>query len=462
MNETRKLKIKIAIIGAGSVAWSSSVVRDLCLTPSLYGSTIVLMDINKERLELTYNIAKRYSSEVKADLNFEKTMDRKEAIRDADFVINTAMAGGHEYYEKMRSISEKHGYYRGINSVEWNMVSDYHTIWGYYQFKLTMDIARDIEDLSPDAWLLQLANPVFENTTLISRETKVKVIGLCHGHLGYREIAGTLKLNPEELEVESVGFNHVIWMTKFKYKDSDAYYLLDEWIESKAKNYWEKWYTAQENPFDIQMSPAAVDMYKTYGLWPVGDTVRGGTWKYHWNLETKKYWFGPTGGPDSEIGWKIYLNWQKETLEEFSNAAKNPSEPLTKILPLQKSRESVVPIIDSIVNDKEGTYQVNVLNNGTLPGIPDNVAVEIPAKIDKFGVHRIKVRSLPRKIMKYVIYPRMMRMEWALEAFLEGGRDSLFNWLIVDPRTKSNEQVNRVIEDLLSLPENEEMKKHFR
>ncbi|MEM3945492.1 MAG: alpha-glucosidase/alpha-galactosidase, partial [Candidatus Micrarchaeia archaeon] len=172
---------KIAVIGAGSLAWSTTLVRDLCLTPSLKNSTISFVDINEERLNLIYTFAKRYASEVKAELNFEKTTNRREAIEGADFVINTAMAGGHSYYETMREVSEKYGYYRGINSVEWNMVSDYHTIWGYYQFKLALSIAKDIEELSPEAWLLQLGNPVFELTTLISRETKTNVIGLCHG-----------------------------------------------------------------------------------------------------------------------------------------------------------------------------------------------------------------------------------------------------------------------------------------
>ncbi len=456
------VKVKIAVIGAGSIAWSATLIRDLCLTKSLWGSTIVLMDINKERLDLIYTFAKRYSSEVKADLNFEKTMDRREAIKEADFVINTAMAGGHQYYEKMRAISEKYGYYRGINSVEWNMVSDYHTIWGYYQFKLMMDIARDIEELSPDAWLLLLANPVFEGTTLISRETKVKVIGLCHGHLGYIEISKVLGLDLEHVEAEAIGFNHVIWMTKFKYKGEDAYPLLDEWIDKKAEEYWRVWYQKQTNPFDIQMSPAAIDMYKRYGLFPVGDTVRGGTWKYHWNLEIKKKWFGPTGGPDSEIGWRLYLEGHEKRINAIAKAIQDQTVPLTKLFPPRRSHESVVPIMDSIANDRKGVYQVNILNKGVISGIPDNVAVEVPAEVDSKGVHRIPVEGLPKRIMKYVIYPRMLRMEWALEAFLEGGRDLLFDWLIVDPRTKSSEQVEKTIDAILSLPGNEEMARHFK
>ncbi|MCD6444160.1 alpha-glucosidase/alpha-galactosidase [Candidatus Bathyarchaeota archaeon] len=454
--------VKISVIGAGSIAWFSTLIHDLCLTKSLWGSTVSLMDINEERLNLSYLFAKRYASEVGADLKFEKTTDRRESLRDADFVINTAMAGGHQYYEDMRRISEKHGYYRGINSVEWNMVSDYHTIWGYYQFKLMMDVARDMEDICPDAWLILLANPVFEGTALISRESKVKVIGLCHGHLEARDIAHVLGLDLNDVEMEAIGFNHCIWLTKFRYKGENAYPLIDEWIEKKSQEYWKTWYKTQKSPFDLQMSPAAVDMYKTYGLFPVGDTIRSGTWKYHWNLELKKRWFGPVGGPDSEIGWRIYLENQRKWIDYLTERVRDQTKPLTDIFPSRLSEESVVPIIDSIANDRKGVYQVNIPNKGMIAGIPDDVVVEVPAEVDGKGLHRIYSGSLPKRVMNYVIYPRMLRMEWALEAFLEGGRDLLFEWLIVDPRTKSNEQVENVIDDLLSLPGNEEMAKHFK
>jgi len=453
--------IKLGIIGAGSIVWSSTVIRDLCLTKGLFGSTVALMDINKERLDLTYRFAKRYASEIKADLKFEKTLDRREAIKDADFVINTAMAGGHQYYEKMRSISEKYGYYRGINSVEWNMNSDYHTIWGYYQFKLMTDIARDVEELSPDSWLLLLANPVFEGTALISRNSEVKVIGLCHGHLGYREIAKILGFDLKDVDSVSAGFNHVIWLIKFHYRGENAYPFLDEWIEKKAEKYWRIWRRKQKNPFDIKMSPAAIDMYRRYGLFPIDDTVRGGTWKYHWNLRTKKKWFGPIGGPDSKMGWKMYLDGHEKHLKRIIAAIRDKKTPLTKLFPPMRSHESVVPIINSIANDEKGIYQVNIPNQGVIDGISSDVVVEAPAEIDGKGIHRKHIGSLPKRVMNYVIYPRMMRMEWALEAFIEGGKDLLFDWLVVDPRTKSTKQIEKVIDAILSLPGNEEMAKHF-
>ncbi|WP_438839347.1 alpha-glucosidase/alpha-galactosidase [Ignisphaera cupida] len=504
-------RIKVAFIGAGSAIWSSRIVMDLLIHEDLRNRVdIWLMDISDWRLNLIYGFAKRYIDELKVDAKVFKTKDRVEAIKDADFVINSAMAGGHSYYEKMREISEKYGYYRGINSVEWNYVSDYHTIWGYYQFKLMLDIAKDVEAYAPNAWLINVANPVFELTTLVTRMVKkVKFIGLCHGHLGFLKAVEVLGMrlakeklgrditslcamhDPEcystiaklidfkDLEVEMSGFNHVIWLTKFRYAGEDAYKYLNDWIKEDAEKYWNVWKEFTANPFDIDLSPAAIDMYKTYGLLPIGDAVRGGTWKYHWDLQTKKYWYGPYGGPDSEIGWAMYLAALRRSLESLAMAVEDMSTPLVHRYPPQSSGESIVEIIDAIVNDKPKEFyyiyvpgkeekikvpaplQVNIPNEGILNGIPNDVAVEIPVKIDGKGVHRKQLIQPPHKIYRYVLLHRLLRAEWALQAFLEGGRDSLIQWLVTDVRTKSMKQVEDVINALLKIPENEEMAKHY-
>ncbi len=457
------MPLKIAVLGAGSLFWSSSLIHDLLSTPEMNGSTVVLMDINKKRLEAIYRFAKKYSSEVKRNINFQKTIDRKEAIKDSDFVINVAMSGGHQYYERMRMISEKHGYFRGINSVEWNMVSDYHTIWGYYQFKLALTIAQDVEELSPNAWLLQISNPVLELTTLISRMTKVKVIGICHGHLDYKDIVGALGFNEREITVESIGLNHTIWMTKFRKGKEDLYPLFREWIDKTYLSFYKVWYmTSKSNPLSVQMSPAMVDMFNIYGLVPIGDTVRSGTWKYHRNLKTKKKWYGALGGFDSPEGWKFYLDMEKRNMKMIMNALEDPNIQLSRFFPSGISNEPVVPMINSLANDIKSLQQVNMLNDGVIDSIPYNVAVETPAIVDAKGVHRENGYRLPTKIINFSIKPRIQRMEWALEAFLEGGKEILFEWLVNDPRTRTDKQAERVIDALLSMKENKSMAKHFR
>lgn len=502
-------RVKIAFIGAGSAVWSSTIVVDFLVNERLRDRVdIWLMDIDPWRLEVIYGFTKRYIEELGVKARVYRTLDRKEAIRDADFVINSAMARGHSYYEMLREISERYGYYRGINSVEWNYVSDYHTIWGYYQFKLFMEIARDIEELAPNAWFINVANPVFELSTLAFRETKVKYIGLCHGHLGYlrsavpvlgmrlaREkgidiVSKCAREDPEcyfviqdlvdldELEVEMIGFNHVIWLTKFKYKDENAYSYIDDWIREDAERYWKTWIEHTYNPFDVELSPAAIDMYKTYGLLPIGDTVRGGTWKYHWDLKTKQYWYGPYGGPDSEIGWAMYLAHLKIKQQELARAVFDFSTPISSRYRPKPSGESLVEIVDSIVNGIEKDHyklypsipglkpikvpiQVNTLNRDVVSGVPSNVAVEVPARVSGKGTEPVVSVSLPSRVLKYVMLPRLVRAEWAIEAYLAGGREHLFNWLIVDPRTKNTKQVEEVVDAILKVPGNEEMARHY-
>ncbi|MEM2092110.1 MAG: alpha-glucosidase/alpha-galactosidase, partial [Candidatus Bathyarchaeia archaeon] len=316
----------------------------------------------------------------------------------------------------------------------------------------------------PDAWLIETANPVFEGTTLISRETKIKVVGVCHGHFGYKIIARAIGLNPDEVDAQMAGFNHCIWLTHFLYKGKNAYPLIDEWIEKEAPKYWRsKAYLKGAPWLTEQLSPAAVEMYRLYGLFPIGDTVRSvSPWWFHTSLKVKRRWFGPTGGFDSEIGWSLYLNSLRENLKRMVEAANDPSVQMTSIFPPVMSGEQHIPIIDAIVNDRETKLQLNVPNMGAINGIPDNVAVEIPVLVSGRGIQPIHIGSLPKRLMLHVMIPRMLRMEQILQAFLDGDIKSLLLMLMEDHRTKSFEGAKSLISEILAQPWNSEAAKHYK
>lgn len=304
--------VRISIIGAGSAQFSLGLVKDLCLTESLAGSQVCFMDISQERLEMIHKLAVRYAAEVGADLSFESAADRRASLRDADFVINTAYVKGHHHEQAMREVVAKHGYYHdGVN------------LGDFYQLRLALDIARSMEEICPDAWLIQSANPVFNCCTLMTRESSVKVCGLCHGHYGYHEIAETIGIDSDRVTWQAPGLNHDIWLTHFIYEGQDAYPLIDEWIETKAEEYWRTHVVTHTH--DIQMSRGAVHQYRMYGLFPVGDTVRRGgggsastahrgDWWYHTNLDTKKHWYGgPWGGAGHRAGTSLLRGESGET-----------------------------------------------------------------------------------------------------------------------------------------------------
>ena len=364
--------VKVTVIGAGSATFSLGLVKDLCLTENLAGSRVAFMDIDPNRLDMIHRLAERYVAELGADLTFEKTTDLAAALHGADFVINTA---GTEYahWEEGRQLAKKYGYYSGASFGV-----------SYRNLKLMMDVARDMERVCPNAWLIQSGNPVFEGTTLMTRQTGLKIIGLCHGHYGYQIIARTIGLDPEQVTWVAPGLNHVIWLSEFRYQGPDAYPLVDEWIVTRAEDYWRE--RAEDPKYagdsEDRMSRAVIDQYRRFGLLPVGDATRDGGWWYKTDLDTRVYWYGPTGSFASDLHLPPFFKRHYARIDAIHEVARDPSRSVLNAFPAVKTREQQVPIIDALTNDVAGTFQINVPNRGALPGVADDVVTEIPAIID--------------------------------------------------------------------------------
>lgn len=442
-----KADVKITIIGAGSAQFSAGIVRDLCVNPGLHGSHVTFMDIDQRRLAMVTRLAERLSSELKAGLSFSQTTDREVALQGADFVINTAQVGGHGWTEAQRSMAEKHGYYRGAR------------LHDFGQSAFFLDVARDIERICPNAWLIQSANPVFEGCTLMMRETKVKVLGLCHGHYGYRDIARVLGLELEYVSAQMPGFNHWIWMTDFRYRGEDAYPLIDEWIETRAEAYW-----AQDDRqfWDNQMSRAAVHQYQLFGLMPIGDAPRMVGWWYHTDLETKQRWYGHLGGFDSEIGWGQYLDRMDNNVREVERAALDESRPVSQAFEPVQSDEQIVPIINCLVNDLEGLFQVNIPNQGhIIQGFPQDLVIECQAVVSGAGIRGVSVPPFPPKLMAGAMIPRWHRAELQIEALRTRDRDLLLLFLLENHQTRSLEQAEALLTEWLADPRNERVARLF-
>jgi alpha-galactosidase len=445
--------IKLSVIGAGSAQFSLGLVKDICLTPGLAGSLISFMDIDADRLDMIHKLGQRYAGELGAELDFESTTNRRDSLRDADFVINTASAHSHYQQRAIRELTAKFGYYYGgVN------------LGNYHNLQLMLDVARDMEEMCPSAWLIQSGNPVYEGCTLMTRETSIKVCGLCHGHYGVYRIAEVLGLdltNEKDLTWQAPGLNHNIWLTHFYYKGKNAYPLLDEWIATQGEDYWTN-HVAQRT-HDIQMSRGTINQYHLFGLMPIGDTPRRGGWWYHTDIETKKFWFGePWGGPDTELARPYFVQNLEKRIAEMTRLANDPKASLVESLGAEKTREQQVPIIDGLVNDNEGFFQVNIPNKGALSGVPDDVVVEVPAIVNKIGIQPLRVEPLPGKIMYEQILPEWLDMERELLAFKDGDRAMLLWSTLMSPQTRSYDQAVGVLEELLAMPGHEALAEHYQ
>jgi alpha-galactosidase/6-phospho-beta-glucosidase family protein len=271
-----------------------------------------------------------------------------------------------------------------------------------------------------------------------------------------------LGLSPADVAYQVAGFNHCIWLTKFTDSKTgeNLYPLVDKWIRDESEDFWKK---HDLGLWDEDLSPASVDMYKMYGLYPIGDTTRSFTWKYHYNLETAKRWFGYLGGTDSELGLRARLDRFQHNAEKLMKLFSKHEIRLTDEIPPHKGMDEFSDFIDAAETGKEKRLVINIPNKGIYSQFPSDVSVEVPTVVSKDGkMSPEKPPLFSSKLLNFVLIPRMLHMEWGLEAFRSGSREMLVEILIRDPRTRSEKQAREAIEAILAMPENSDMAKHYK
>jgi alpha-galactosidase len=445
---------KLALIGAGSGMFSLNLVRDICLTKNMAGFEICLMDIDQERLDNIHEFCSRYAEEVGNDLTVTKTTNRIEALRGANFVVHTALAASHAKLQEGWEIAKKYGYRFG-GSLQ---IMHDESFWiNFYQFRLMEDILRDIRRICPDAWYLVVANPVVTGITYLKRKyPDSNIVGMCHGFAGIYRLCEKLGIKEEDISFESIGVNHFVFLNRFYCNGKDAYLLLDKWIEEKSAEYFkEVWYSDFEGPM-------AVDLYKKYGLWPVGDTATpgGGSWPwwYHSSDEVQEKW------REKPIeGYLGYFSWVASQAKLIKDNAFDYNKRLSDIFPPVMSGEPVIPLVEALHCGVERVVIVNILNDGEyIEGIPRDFQVEIPAFCSSRGVQGIRCNSLPKHILSFIYRDKIAPCEMELAAFSEGDYDLLLAMVLMDPFTQSEAQARAFLDDILDLEWNTAMKEHYK
>jgi alpha-galactosidase len=447
------MPVKIALIGAGSAVFSLNLLRDLCLTPNLNGSTITMMDIDAGRLEAVHALCQRYAAEVGAELHLETTLDRRRALDGADFVVNTALTAGHDRLRDGLAIGRKHGYRFGGS---YHVMHDEGFWINFYQLRLFESVTRDILEICPDAWHLMVANPVLAGITYLGRKVpQAKVVGLCHGFGGVYHLADALGLEREHIHFEIPGVNHTVWLNHFYYKGENAFPILDRWIQEQAFQYW------QDVRPSSDVGPKAVDLYQRFGVFPIGDTCTpgGGSWPfwYHSDDATEERWLeNPTRW------WDGYFGYLDEKVREMREISQNRAVKVSEHFPPKMSGEVMVPLIESIACDIPRVLTVNVFNTGNfVAGVPADFEVEIPGLVSARGIQGIQTRPLPAELQAYILRDRVAPVNVELKAFETGDKELLLQLILMDPWTHSEQQARALMEEILALPYHEEMRRHF-
>ena len=445
---------KISIIGAGRAVFSLSLIRDLCLTPGLNGSTVSLMDINPARLDAIHLLIERYAGEMGADITATKTTDRRESLAGADFVINTALVPGHGLLRSGWEIAQKHGYRFGGSL---HVMHD-EAFWINFSTArvFLMTSCEDVLEICPNAWYLQVANPVLAGITYLSKTyPELKLVGLCHGFSGVYHIADALGLDRDKLTFEIPGVNHTVFLTSMYHNGEDVFPMLDRWIEERAPDYWKSCRGSDD------LGPQAIDLYRRFGVFPIGDTCTpgGGSWPwwYHTDAATETKW-----QEDPAAWWEHHFTSGLDKIAKIERAAADRSIPVSTVYPPEHSGEVMVPMIEALATDTPKVLIGNIANRGDfVPGVPRDFAVEIPLHVSKRGIEGIQTQELPLAVISHILSDRVATVTLEIEAFRTGSRERLRELLMLDPWTRSIDQADTLLTDILAMPENAAMRAHF-
>jgi len=448
--------IKISLIGAGSRCFSVGLIQDLCQKPTLAGATVSMMDIDETRLQTVETLCRRFAAEKGADLSIEATTDRRTSLKGADFVVNTACPGAHHRMMEGMDIALRHRYrFNG----SYHLLYD-EAFWvNYENLRFFESLTEDVLDVCPQAWHLLVANPVFAGSTHLGRKyPTARLVGICHGYAGVYGAIDALGLEGQEVTYQIPGTNHFVWLTEFRYRGEDAFPLLDRWIDTEAEAYW----ASCQNPSAEALSPKAVDLYRTFRAVPIGDTSHwtGANWPfwYHSDAEVMEQW----GEIDAYESWKRYAEGSPATAESMREVSEDLSVEVSEVY-AGESNESFVSLIESMACDIPRVFQGNnILNVGELvPGIGEDVAVEVPTLVSGRGVQGIRTEGLPRGVLAWLLRDRVGPMEIELEAYQTGRRDLLLQLILMDKGTVSRSQAAALLDEILALPYHKTMRAHY-
>lgn len=446
---------KISLIGAGSGCFSIGLVRDLCRSTALSGCLVSLMDIDRERLDAVYAICVRFNNELNGSLRFEKTTDRIASLRDADFVINTALTAPHSHLREGWEIAKKWGFQFG---------GSYHVMYdeafwiNFYQMRFFEAITEDILTYCPNAWHLMVANPVVAGTTLLQRKyPEAKMVGLCHGYAMAHKIAEALGYDRNDITYQIPGVNHFVWMNEACLKGEPLFPILDRWLSEKAEDYW------KTCDISAPLGKKRMDFYKKHGVIGIGDTISwtGASWPwwYHSDAETEKE-FGEFSPQD---GWDGYFSSVQKNADDIIALSKNPDAPVSSFLDRVDNDDLMVPLVEAIACDLPRVLIVNTLNRGQLvPGLPEDFEVEVPALCSADGIHPISTTALPKHMIAHILRDRVAPVEMELAAYESGRLDWLKELVLMDKWAVSMKQVSGFIEEIMALPYHEALRQHYR
>jgi len=451
------LPTKIVVIGAGSASFGENTLSALMRSPKLKGSSLALVDRNPRSLDIVYRLAQRLNREWRSDIQLSAHNHHQQALDGAQFVVSAIEVGPREELWKsdfeiplnygVRQPYAENGGPGGFAHAARNVLP-------------VLEIARDMEQICPQAWFINFTNPMVRICDLVNRHTKIKVAGLCHQiYISYNFVgmvlakelgiqvpegitgmqadiaehaarAEVLRQTLPLIDIRAAGTNHFSWILSIRKRDTgeDLYPLFRQrWSE-----------------FDPAFEPLTRRVFDAFGLFPVpGDTHL---------CEYLPWVSDPQTKPWDKYNLRLY-DWEtRATLRDFGLSR------------LENMADDTLPIDGLLDTDSEGALELieniagagthyhlaaNLPNQGQIANLPSNTIVETPVVVDGSGIHPVHVGPLPEPIAE-LCRRELLVAQLGIDAAVEGDRQKALQCLLLDPVITDIETARSVLDDYLT------------
>ena len=450
------MSVRITFIGAGSTVFARNLMGDILSFPELSDATIVLHDIDEERLAVSEAVGRKIVATLGARAKIESTTDRLVALNQANYVITMFQVGG---YEPSTVIDFEIPQKFGLQQTIADTLGIGGIMRGLRTIPVLLDICRDMERVCPDALLLNYVNPMSILCWAVSKSSSIRTIGLCHSvqHTA-QQLASDVDVPYEEVRYECAGINHMSFYLSFvhatKKGDVDLYPAIRR--------------RGEQVPLPMRGEKNRSDG-GTSGL---SDAVRYEMLKRlgYFVTESSEHfaeyvpWFIKSHQPHliEEFGIPIneYLQRCQTQIAGWESLQTRLLDPEAQ-LKVHRSMEYGAGIIHSLETGEQRVVYGNVPNRGLISNLPDDCCVEVACSVDAQGIVPQPVGKLPPQLAA-LIQTNINVQALTVEAALTGCRDHIYHAAMLDPRTASElnlQQIWELVDELLLahrdvLPEN--------
>ena len=410
--------MKVAIIGAGSLTFTRRLVMDILAVPELRDTELRFMDIDPGSLEMVTNLSRKMIAENQLPATVSATLDRREAISGAQYVISVVRVGGLEAFAKDIEIPLKYG----VDQCVGDTLGPGGIFYALRTIPVLLDIAADMRAVAPDALLINYSNPMAMNCWALRRAGGVHCVGLCHGVYGaHRQIAMALGLPQEEVGFIAAGINHQTWFIQVTYKGKDMLPFLLEGFEQHTKL--------------SQTEPCRIDVLRRFGYYSTesnGHLSEYLPW-YRKRPDEIEQWISRDSWIGGETGG--YLRVCREHTDEYRQIyPKLLSGEMDMIKLGDRTSEHASYIIEALETGRTYRGHFNVENNNLIANLPQGCTIEIPCYVDGNGIHPAFVGSLPMACAATCRVSINVH-EMVVQAALTGDRDLVRQAALHDPLT---------------------------